>query len=61
MVTMMAGVIPLLCGARGQPATMLERADAVEEIGRENILPSVEAALDRAREIHGTLLIKPGA
>lgn len=42
----------LLCGARGQPAVMLKRADVVEEIGPENILPSAEAALDRAREIH---------
>ena len=42
----------LLCGARGQPAVMLERADVVEQIGPENILPSAEAALDRAREIH---------
>ena len=42
----------LLCGARGQPAEMLKRADVVEEIGPENILPSAEAALDRAREIY---------
>ncbi len=33
---------------------MLEHADVVEEIGPENILPSAEAALDRAREIYDT-------
>jgi SulP family sulfate permease len=42
----------LLCGARGQPAMMLKRADIVEHIGPENILPSAEAAFDRAREIY---------
>lgn len=44
----------LLCGARGQPAAMLHRADVVEKIGPENILPSAEAALDRARELYET-------
>ncbi|HKO18719.1 MAG TPA: sulfate permease [Acidobacteriaceae bacterium] len=41
----------LLCGARDQPAELLSRADFVDEVGRENILPNVQAALDRAREI----------
>jgi SulP family sulfate permease len=41
----------LLCGARDQPAELLATADVVEEIGRENILPHVESALQRAREI----------
>jgi SulP family sulfate permease len=41
----------LLCGARDQPAELLARADVVEEVGRENILPNVDEALKRAREI----------
>ncbi len=41
----------LLCGARDQPAKFIERADFVEEVGRENILPHVQAALARARAI----------
>jgi SulP family sulfate permease len=41
----------LLCGARHQPAKMLQRADFVAHIGADNILPHAEAALDRAREI----------
>ena len=41
----------LLCGARDQPAELLTRADFVDEVGRRNILPNVQAALDRAREI----------
>jgi SulP family sulfate permease len=42
----------LVCGARRQPATMLDRADFVSHIGPENILPHVEAALARARALH---------
>jgi SulP family sulfate permease len=44
----------LLCGARDQPAELLARADFVEEVGRENILPNVQAALARARDISGS-------
>jgi SulP family sulfate permease len=43
----------LLCGARDQPAKLLARADFVEHVGKQNILPHVEAALKRAREIGG--------
>lgn len=41
----------LLCGAREQPGELLHGSEFVEHVGRENILPHVEAALDRAREI----------
>ena len=41
----------VLCGARDQPARFLEQAEFVDHVGAENIAPSVEAALDRAREI----------
>src|SRR5579883_38644 len=43
----------LLCGARDQPAKLLDRADFLDEAGRENILPNVQRALERAREIGG--------
>lgn len=42
----------LLCGARHQPARFLDRAEFVEQVGPANILPHVQAALTRAREIH---------
>jgi sulfate permease, SulP family len=42
----------LLCGARDQPAELLHKADFMEHIGRENVLPHIEAALQRAREIN---------
>jgi SulP family sulfate permease len=41
----------LLCGARDQPAQLLQKADFIERLGRENVLPHVDAALGRAREI----------
>lgn len=41
----------LLCGARNQPLHLLDRTDFIECIGRENVLPHVQAALDRAREM----------
>ena len=44
----------LLCGAREQPARMLEQAEFVRHLGRENILPHVEAALSRAREVNAS-------
>jgi SulP family sulfate permease len=41
----------LLCGAMNQPREMLHRADFVDQIGEHNILPDVNAALDRAAEV----------
>jgi SulP family sulfate permease len=43
----------LVCGARHQPAKFLARAEFVDEVGAENIVPHVEAALARARVVHG--------
>jgi sulfate permease, SulP family len=43
----------LLCGAREQPARLIARSrELAEHVGAENILPHVEAALNRAREVH---------
>lgn len=47
-----AGKTLLLCGARDQPAEMLERGDFIAHVGASNILPHVEAALARAREVY---------
>jgi SulP family sulfate permease len=44
----------LLCGARDQPARLLHKADFIEHIGRENVLPHIEAALRRAQEINAS-------
>ena len=42
----------LLCGARRQPAAFLDRAEFIDHVGADNILPHVKGALERAREIH---------
>jgi sulfate permease, SulP family len=49
-----SGRILLLCGARDQPAQLLQKADFTEHIGRENVLPHIEAALQRAGEINAS-------
>jgi SulP family sulfate permease len=46
-----AGKVLLMCGARDQPSQLLERSDFLERVGPENVLPNVQVALDRAREI----------
>jgi SulP family sulfate permease len=48
-----AGKTLLLCGAREQPARLLSRSDFLEHVGAENVLPHVQAALARAREVQG--------
>jgi SulP family sulfate permease len=45
----------LLCGAREQPARFLARADFVDHVGAENIVPHVRAALDRAKQINQSM------
>jgi sulfate permease, SulP family len=44
----------LLCGARHQPARFLDQAEFVEHVGPANILPHVQAALQRAADIRST-------
>jgi SulP family sulfate permease len=41
----------LLCGALDQPARLLAQSDLTEQIGNENILPNVDAALERAEKV----------
>ncbi len=41
----------LLCGAREQPAELLAGSEFMNHVGQQNILPNVEAALGRAKEI----------
>jgi sulfate permease, SulP family len=42
----------LLCGARSQPEQLLRQSTFLRYLGEENILPHVEAALARAREVY---------
>jgi SulP family sulfate permease len=41
----------LICGARHQPARFLAQSDVADHVGRENILPHVQAAIVRARQV----------
>jgi SulP family sulfate permease len=42
----------LLCGARSQPEQLLRQSPFLRYLGDENMLPHVEAALSRAREVY---------
>ena len=42
----------LLCGAMQQPSKLLSGPRFLDCVGRENIMPNVQAALDRAKEVH---------
>jgi len=48
-----AGKRLLLCGAREQPSRLISQSDFLKAVGKENVLPHVQAALARARQIHG--------
>jgi len=47
-----AGRTLLLCGALPQPSRLMDEAEFHRHVGQENILPSVDAALTRARALH---------
>ena len=42
----------ILCGAMEQPSKLLSGTRFLDRLGRENIMPNVQAALDRAKEVH---------
>jgi SulP family sulfate permease len=46
-----AGKTLLLCGARDQPSRLIASSDFLKQIGPQNVLPHVQAALARAREV----------
>ena len=42
----------ILCGAMQQPSKLLQGPRFLENLGSENIMPNIQAALDRAKEIN---------
>ena len=44
----------ILCGAMQQPSRLLRNARFLDHVGRDNIMPNIQAALDRARQAHDT-------
>lgn len=51
----------ILCGAREQPAELMQQAEFEQHVGRENICENVEAALDRARQCYPEQVDATGA
>lgn len=47
-----SGRTMLICGARRQPALLLRRSEFIAHIGKENILPHIQAALRHAEQIY---------
>jgi SulP family sulfate permease len=56
-----SGRVLLLCGAMHQPSMLLSGGRFLDRVGRENIMPNIQAALDRAREIHAAQSIVPAS
>jgi SulP family sulfate permease len=47
-----SGRTMLLCGAMQQPSKLLSGGRFLDRVGRENIMPNIQAALNRAAYIH---------
>jgi SulP family sulfate permease len=47
-----AGRTLLICGAPPQPSRLMHQAEFERHVGERNILPDVQAAIDRAAELH---------
>jgi SulP family sulfate permease len=47
-----SGRTMLLCGARRQPAQLLKRGDFIARVGKQHILPHIQAALQHAARMH---------
>ena len=56
-----SGRVLILCGARQQPAAFLDQAEFVQHVGANNIVPNIEAALLRARQLQADDALKPSA
>jgi SulP family sulfate permease len=46
----------LLCGAMQQPSKLLQGNRFLDRVGRENIVPNIQTALDRAQQVHSAHL-----
>jgi SulP family sulfate permease len=45
----------ILCGAREQPASLINQAEFEEVVGAENICDNIQTAIRRAAEVHDQL------
>ncbi len=46
-----SGRTMILCGAMQQPSNLLKRSNFIKHLGEENIMPNIQAALERAEEL----------
>lgn len=44
----------LLCGAREQPAQLMQQAEFERHVGKENVCANITEAIERAKELHDT-------
>jgi SulP family sulfate permease len=51
----------ILCGAREQPARLMQQAEFEQHVGRENICPHVQDALARAERAYQAMPAAPAA
>ena len=47
----------VLCGAMDQPSRLLRQPRFLDEVGRENMMPNIQTALDRANELHNSKIL----
>ncbi|MGA2673733.1 MAG: SulP family inorganic anion transporter [Terracidiphilus sp.] len=52
----LSGRTMVLCGAMQQPSKLLHGTRFLDRVGRENIMPNIQTALDRAKEVHAAQL-----
>ncbi len=50
-----SGRTMLICGARRQPAQLLKRSEFIDHVGKDHILPHIQAALQHAERMHSSL------
>jgi sulfate permease, SulP family len=53
-----SGRTMLLCGAMQQPSKLLKRSNFIKHLGEENIVPNIQAALQRAEELKMVIDLK---
>lgn len=49
----------LLCGAMQQPSKLLRQPRFLDHVGRENIMPNIQAAIDRAHDLYEAQSLTP--
>jgi SulP family sulfate permease len=56
-----SGRMLLLCGAMEQPSKLLQQPRFIDNVGQGNIMPNIQAALDRAKEVHDQVSEAPAS